>query len=105
MYQKKSSGEEGQGFEIAMAALNGGRIGVAAQAVGIAQGALDEAIKYVKGRVQLGKTIAQFQNTQFLIAELQTKIDAARLMTYRAANMKILEKIMDTWHQWQTFCF
>ncbi len=83
-------GEEGQGFEIAMAALNGGRIGVAAQAVGIAQGALDEAIKYVKGRVQLGKTIAQFQNTQFLIAELQTKIDAARLMTYRAANMKDL---------------
>ncbi|WP_300357217.1 acyl-CoA dehydrogenase family protein [Fusobacterium sp.] len=83
-------GEEGKGFEIAMATLNGGRIGVAAQAVGIAQGALDAAINYVKGRVQLGKTIAQFQNTQFVIAELQTKIDAARLMTYRAANMKDL---------------
>ena len=83
-------GEEGKGFEIAMSTLNGGRIGVAAQAVGISQGALDVAIKYVKQRVQLGKTIAQFQNTQFVIAELQTKIDAARLMTYRAANMKDL---------------
>ena len=83
-------GEEGKGFEIAMSTLNVGRIGVAAQAVGIAQGALDEAIKYVKERVQLGKRISQFQNTQFVIAELQTKIDAARLMTYRAANMKDL---------------
>lgn len=83
-------GEEGKGFEIAMSTLNGGRIGVAAQAVGIAQGALYFAIKYVKERVQAGKRISQFQNTQFVIAEMQTKIDAARLMTYRAANMKDL---------------
>ena len=85
-------GEEGKGFEIAMATLNGGRIGVAAQAVGIAQGALDAAVKYVKERVQNGKRISQFQNTQFVIAELQTKIDAARLMTYRAANLKDLKE-------------
>ncbi len=83
-------GAEGQGFEIAMSTLNGGRIGVAAQAVGIVQGALDTAIKYVKERMQNGKRISQFQNTQFVIADLQTKIDAARLMTYRAANMKDL---------------
>ena len=85
-------GEEGKGFEIAMVTLNGGRIGVAAQAVGIAQGALDAAVKYVKERVQNGKRISQFQNTQFVIAELQTKIDAARLMTYRAANLKDLKE-------------
>ncbi len=82
----------GKGFEIAMATLNGGRIGVAAQAVGIAQGALDAAVKYVKERVQNGKRISQFQNTQFVIAKLQTKIDAARLMTYRAANLKDLKE-------------
>ena len=78
------------GFKIAMATLNGGRIGVAAQSVGIAQGALDAAINYVKNRMQLGKPISHHQNTQFVIADLQTKIDAARLMTYRAANMKDL---------------
>ena len=81
-------GKEGDGFKIAMKALDGGRIGIAAQAVGIAQGALNEAIKYVKERKQFGKRISQFQNTQFKIAELQTLVDAARLMTYRAAVSK-----------------
>lgn len=81
-------GKEGDGFKIAMKALDGGRIGIAAQSVGIAQGALNEAIKYVKERKQFGKRISSFQNTQFKVAELQTKIDAARLMTWRAAVAK-----------------
>mgnify|MGYP000164072110 FL=1 len=68
--------------------LAGGRIGIGAQSVGIAQGALNEAIKYVKERKQFGKPISKFQNTQFLIAALQTKIDAARLMVWRAAKAK-----------------
>ncbi len=79
---------EGDGFKIAMRALDGGRIGIGAQAVGIAQGALDETIKYVKKRKQFGSTIASFQNTQFKIAEMQTKIDAARLLVWRAAKAK-----------------
>lgn len=78
-------GPVGKGFKIAMSALDCGRIGIAAQAVGIAQGALDEAIKYGKERKQFGKSINSFQNTQFKMAEMQTKIDAARLLTWRAA--------------------
>ena len=78
-------GQIGRGFKIAMAALDCGRIGIAAQAAGIAQGALNEAIKYAKERKQFGKSIVSFQNSQFKIAEMQTKIDAARLMTWRAA--------------------
>lgn len=81
-------GREGMGYKIAMGALAGGRIGIGAQSVGIAQGALNEAIKYVKERKQFGKPISKFQNTQFLIAALQTKIDAARLMVWRAAKAK-----------------
>ena len=81
-------GEEGKGFKCAMMALDAGRIGVAAQALGIAQGALDLAIAYVKERQQFGKPIAAFQNTQFKIADLQTQIDAARLLVYRAAAAK-----------------
>jgi len=81
-------GKEGEGFKIAMKALDAGRIGIAAQAVGIAQGALNEAIKYIKERKQFGKTIASFQNTQFKVADLQTQIDAARLLTWRAALTK-----------------
>lgn len=81
-------GGEGKGYKIAMGALAGGRIGIGAQSVGIAQGALNEAIKYVKERKQFGKAIASFQNTQFTIASLQTKIDAARLMVWRAAKAK-----------------
>ncbi len=79
---------EGDGFKIAMKALDGGRIGIGAQAVGIAQGALNETIKYVKKRKQFGSSIAAFQNTQFKIAEMQTKIDAARLLVWRAAEAK-----------------
>jgi butyryl-CoA dehydrogenase len=79
---------EGEGFEIALKALDGGRIGIGAQSVGIAQGALNEAMHYVRERKQFGKPIAAFQNTKFKIAEMQTKIDAARLMVYRAAVAK-----------------
>jgi butyryl-CoA dehydrogenase len=81
-------GKEGEGFKIAMKALDAGRIGIAGQAVGIAQGALDEALKYVKERKQFGRRISQFQNTQFTAADLQTEIDAARLLAYRAAVAK-----------------
>ncbi|MCI1930286.1 MAG: acyl-CoA dehydrogenase family protein [Clostridia bacterium] len=81
-------GQENKGYKIAMGALAGGRIGIGAQSVGIAQGALNEAIKYVKERKQFGKAISKFQNTQFKIAEMQTKIDAARLMVWRAADAK-----------------
>ena len=80
--------EEGKGFKIAMKALDGGRIGIAAQAVGIAQGALNIALDYVKQREQFGRPIAAFQTTQFKLADMQTKIDAARLMVYRAATTK-----------------
>lgn len=81
-------GQEGKGFKIAMNTLDGGRIGIAAQGLGIAQGALDEAIKYTKERKQFGKPLSAFQNTQFSLAVLRTKIDAARLLTYRAAILK-----------------
>ena len=77
-------GKEGQGFKIAMKALDGGRIGIAAQAVGLAQGALNEAMAYVKERKQFGRPISAFQTTQFKLADMQTKIDAARLLTWRA---------------------
>ncbi|KAF5065867.1 Acyl-CoA dehydrogenase, short-chain specific [bioreactor metagenome] len=81
-------GKIGQGFKIAMKTLDGGRIGIAAQALGIAQGAIDETVKYVKERKQFGRSISQFQNTQFQLAEMQTKVDAARLLVYRAACSK-----------------
>jgi alkylation response protein AidB-like acyl-CoA dehydrogenase len=78
-------GKEGDGFKIAMSTLDSGRIGVAAQATGIAQGALDEAIKYAKQRVQFGKPIATFQAVNFMLADMATKVEAARLLTYQAA--------------------
>ena len=81
-------GKEGKGFSIAMQTLDGGRIGIAAQALGIAQGAIDEAVAYVKQRKQFGRPIAKFQNTQFQLADMQTKVDAARLLVYRAAMAK-----------------
>lgn len=81
-------GREGEGFKIAMATLDGGRIGVAAIALGIAQGAINETIKYVGERKQFGKTIGSFQNTKFKLAELQAKVDAARLLVWRAACAK-----------------
>ena len=81
-------GKEGQGFKIAMQTLDGGRIGIAAQALGIAQGAIDITVNYVQERKQFGKRISQFQNTQFDLADMQTTVDAARLLTYRAAYLK-----------------
>ncbi len=80
-------GKEGEGFKIAMSTLDGGRIGIAAQALGIAQAALDYAIKYSKERVQFGKPIAANQAIAFMIADMATKVDAARLLTYRAAYL------------------
>lgn len=81
-------GKEGKGYGIAMGALAGGRIGIAAQATGIAQGALNEAIKYSKERKQFGKPLSSFQHTQFQCVEMQTRIDAARFLTWRAAKAK-----------------
>jgi len=81
-------GKEGKGFKIAMAALDGGRIGIAAQALGIAQGAFDASIAYAKERVQFGKPLAALQAIQWMIADMATDIDAARLLVYRAAWMK-----------------
>src|ERR1700746_1052531 len=81
-------GEEGQGLKIALTALDGGRIGIAAQAVGLAQGALDESIKYAKQRRAFGKTISDFQAIQWMIADMQTELEAARGLTYYAAWLK-----------------
>ncbi|MCL2408926.1 MAG: acyl-CoA dehydrogenase [Oscillospiraceae bacterium] len=81
-------GEENKGFKIAMMTLDGGRIGIAAQALGIAQGAIDETVPYVNTRVQFNQRISQFQNTQFELADMQTNVDAARLLIYRAACAK-----------------
>lgn len=78
----------GKGFKIAMMTLDGGRIGIAAQALGIATGAYNEAVKYVKERKQFGKPISAFQNTQFQLADMKTKIEAARLLVYSAAYKK-----------------
>ena len=81
-------GKQGKGFSYAMHTLDGGRIGIAAQALGIAEGAIDATIKYVKERKQFGKSISSFQNTQFQLAELATTTKAAQLMVYRAALAK-----------------
>lgn len=81
-------GKVGKGFGIAMKTLDGGRIGIAAQALGIAQGAIDETVKYTKERKQFGKPIAAFQNTQFQMADLYTKVEAARLLVRSAAFKK-----------------
>ncbi len=77
-------GQIGKGFNLAMKTLDGGRIGIAAQALGIAQGAMDETVKYTKERKQFGRSISQFQNTQFQMADLETKVQAARLLVRRA---------------------
>lgn len=81
-------GKEGDGFKIAMTTLDGGRIGVAAQALGIAQAALDHAVKYSKERVQFGKPIAANQAIAFMIADMATKVESSRLLVYRAAYCK-----------------
>ena len=81
-------GKEGDGFKIAMQTLDGGRIGIAAQALGIAQACLEESIDYAKEREQFGKPIADFQAIQFKLADMQMRIQAARMLTYRAAALK-----------------
>lgn len=81
-------GEEGKGFNIAMATLDGGRVGIAAQALGIAEGAIEETVKYVKERVQFGRPIAKFQNTQFELAQMKANTEAAKLLVYQAACAK-----------------
>jgi alkylation response protein AidB-like acyl-CoA dehydrogenase len=81
-------GSEGEGFKIALHTLNGGRIGIAAQALGIAQASLDHALFYAQERIQFGRKISDFQAIQFMLADMQTRIDAARLLTYQAAWQK-----------------
>jgi len=81
-------GEEGDGFKIAMATLDGGRVGISAQAVGIARGAFEEAMAYAQERQQFGRPIADFQAIQFYLADMSTEIDAARLLTWKAAWAK-----------------
>ncbi len=85
-------GAEGKGFGIAMHTLDGGRIGIAAQALGLAAGALDRTIEYVKERKQFGRAIGAFQNTQFQLADMATKVEAARLLVYKAAMAKATQK-------------
>ena len=85
-------GQEGKGFGIAMHTLDGGRIGIAAQALGLAEGALERTIEYVKERKQFGRAIGAFQNTQFQIADMATKVQAAQNMVYRAAMAKATQK-------------
>lgn len=81
-------GDEGHGFKVAMQALDGGRIGVAAQALGIAQGSLDAAARYARERSQFGRSISEFQAIQWMIADMAAEIEAARLLTHRAAWLK-----------------
>ncbi|MDR3243046.1 MAG: acyl-CoA dehydrogenase [Clostridiales Family XIII bacterium] len=76
------------GFKVAMSTLDGGRIGIAAQALGIAQGAFDVTVEYMKARKQFGKKLSQFEGLQFEIADMKTRIEAARLLIYKAADLK-----------------
>lgn len=86
-------GAEGKGFGIAMHTLDGGRIGIASQALGIAEGALESTINYVKERKQFGRAIAAFQNTQFQLADMATKVEAAKMLVYKAAMAKATQKV------------
>ena len=81
-------GKPNKGFNLAMATLNGGRIGIAAQSLGIAEGALEETVKYTKERKQFGRSIFQFQNTQFQLADLKARVEAAKWLVYKAAMTK-----------------
>jgi butyryl-CoA dehydrogenase len=81
-------GRLGQGFKIAMQTLDGGRIGIASQALGIAQGAIDETVKYTKERKQFNRSISAFQNTKFELADMHTRVEASRLLVYKAAYYK-----------------
>lgn len=86
-------GELGKGFKYAMMTLDGGRVGIAAQALGIAEGALDRAVAYTKERKQFGRSIAQQQNTQFKLADMATRIEAAQMLVYKAAMAKATQKV------------
>lgn len=86
--EKNLLGQEGEGFKIAMSLLDGGRIGVGAQALGIAQAALDASREYAKEREQFGQSIASFQGIQFMLADMATQVEAARLLVYQAAMLK-----------------
>lgn len=86
-------GQQGKGFGIAMHTLDGGRIGIASQALGLAEGALQATIDYVKERKQFGRTIGQFQNTQFQLADMATKVEAAKMLVYKAAMAKATQKV------------
>ncbi|MDD3206604.1 MAG: acyl-CoA dehydrogenase [Lachnospiraceae bacterium] len=86
-------GKEGKGFGIAMHTLDGGRIGIASQALGLAEGALETTIEYVKERKQFGRAIGAFQNTQFQLADMATKCEAAQMMVYKAARAKETQKV------------
>lgn len=86
-------GKEGKGFGIAMHTLDGGRIGIASQALGLAEGALENTINYVKERKQFGRAIGAFQNTQFQLADMATKVEAAQLLVYKAAMAKATQKV------------
>ena len=86
-------GQEGKGFGIAMHTLDGGRIGIASQALGLAEGALENTVAYVKERKQFGRAIAAFQNTQFQLADMATKVEAAQLLVYKAAKAKATQKV------------
>ena len=81
-------GREGDGFKIAMRTLDGGRIGIASQALGLAEGAINEAVKYTKERIQFKKRLSQFQNTQFQLADMHTRTQAAQFLVYSAAMKK-----------------
>ena len=81
-------GQKGKGFNIAMHTLDGGRIGIAAQALGLAEGALERTIAYVQERKQFGRAIGAFQNTQFQLADMATKVEAAKMLVYKAARAK-----------------
>jgi len=81
-------GQEGEGYRIALANLEGGRIGIAAQAVGLAQAALDESTKYARARKAFGKSIGEFQAIQWMLADMHTEIEAARALLYHAAFQK-----------------
>lgn len=86
-------GQEGKGFSIAMQTLDGGRVGIASQALGLAAGALENTIAYTKERKQFGRFISQFQNTQFQLADMNTKVEAARLLVYKAAVAEDTQKV------------
>ena len=86
-------GKQGKGFGIAMHTLDGGRIGIAAQALGIAEGALETTVAYVKERKQFGRTLSAFQNTQFELANMATKVEAAKMLVYKAAMAKATQKV------------